>query len=157
MASMVIIGVSKIEGKGEGSAPRSPPWCRLELRRVAQGAVDVGRAGGAGAAEGVADVVVAHAASGRSAGFGELAADAAKIAPPENPTLKDPRAFTLIGTDRVRRKDSAAKSTGTARFTQDVRLPDMLTAVVAHARQSARITRRATQKLRKKTQKLAKN
>ncbi|MCC7268910.1 MAG: xanthine dehydrogenase family protein molybdopterin-binding subunit, partial [Caulobacteraceae bacterium] len=81
----------------------------------------------------VKDGVVAHAASGRSAGFGELAADAAKIAPPENPTLKDPRAFTLIGTDRVRRKDSAAKSTGTARFTQDVRLPDMLTAVVAHA------------------------
>jgi isoquinoline 1-oxidoreductase beta subunit len=33
----------------------------------------------------------------------------------------------------VRRKDAQAKSDGTARFTQDVHLPDMLTAVVAHA------------------------
>ncbi|MET0273473.1 MAG: molybdopterin cofactor-binding domain-containing protein, partial [Phenylobacterium sp.] len=79
----------------------------------------------------VANGVVAHA-SGKQAGFGELVADAAKIAPPQAPRLKDPKAFTLIGTDRVRRKDSGAKSTGTARFTQDVRLPNMLTAMVAH-------------------------
>ena len=70
---------------------------------------------------------------GKSAGFGELIADAAKVTPPENPTLKDPKTFTLIGTDRVRRKDSLAKSNGTARYTQDVQLPDMLVAVVAHA------------------------
>src|SRR6202012_644666 len=44
-----------------------------------------------------------------------------------------PSEFTLIGTDRVRRKDSAVKSTGTARYTQDVHLPDMLTAMVAHS------------------------
>jgi len=76
--------------------------------------------------------VVGHA-SGKSATFGDLVADAAKIKPPENPTLKDPKSFTLIGTDRVRRKDSAAKSTGTARYTQDVHLANMLTAMVAHA------------------------
>ena len=70
---------------------------------------------------------------GKSAGFGELIADAAKITPPENPTLKDPKTFTLIGTDRVRRKDSLIKSNGTARYTQDVQLPDMLVAMVAHA------------------------
>ena len=70
---------------------------------------------------------------GKSAGFGELIADAAKVAPPENPTPKDPKAFTLIGTDRVRRKDSLIKSNGTARYTQDVQLPDMLVAMVAHA------------------------
>jgi isoquinoline 1-oxidoreductase beta subunit len=58
----------------------------------------------------VKDGVVSHA-SGKSAGFGELIADAAKVTPPENPTLKDPKTFTLIGTDRVRRKDSLAKST----------------------------------------------
>ena len=81
----------------------------------------------------VKDSVVSHAGSSRSAGFGELVADAAKITPPEAPVLKDPRTFTLVGTDRVRRKDAAAKSDGTARFTQDVRLPNMLTAVVAHA------------------------
>ncbi|WP_425995060.1 molybdopterin cofactor-binding domain-containing protein [Caulobacter sp. DWR1-3-2b1] len=80
----------------------------------------------------VKDSVLSHK-SGKTAGFGELLAEAAKIAPPANPALKDPKTFTLIGTDRVRRKDSQAKSDGTARFTQDVRLPDMLTAMVAHA------------------------
>ena len=76
--------------------------------------------------------VVSHA-SGKSATFAELLPAAAKIVPPKDPTLKDPKDFTLIGTDRVKRKDSLAKSTGTARYTQDVRLPNMLTAVVAHS------------------------
>jgi isoquinoline 1-oxidoreductase beta subunit len=80
----------------------------------------------------VKDGVVGHA-SGKSAGFGELIVDAAKVTPPETPTLKDPKTFTLIGTDRVRRKDSLIKSNGAAVYTQDVRLPDMLVAVVAHA------------------------
>ncbi|MCC6197645.1 MAG: xanthine dehydrogenase family protein molybdopterin-binding subunit, partial [Burkholderiales bacterium] len=40
--------------------------------------------------------------------------------------------FVFIG-KHVPRTDSRAKSNGTARFTQDVKLPDMLTAVVAHA------------------------
>lgn len=79
----------------------------------------------------VKDSVVAHT-SGKSAGFGELLADAAKVPAPTEVKLKDPKTFTLIGTDRVRRKDAQAKSDGTARYTQDVRLPDMLTAVVAH-------------------------
>jgi isoquinoline 1-oxidoreductase beta subunit len=80
----------------------------------------------------VKDGVVGHA-SGKTAGFGELIVEAAKVTPPETPTLKDPKAFTLIGSDRVRRKDSQAKSDGTARYTQDVQLPDMLVAMVAHA------------------------
>ncbi|MDO8295754.1 MAG: xanthine dehydrogenase family protein molybdopterin-binding subunit [Caulobacter sp.] len=81
----------------------------------------------------VRDSVVSHAKSGRSVGFGELLADAARVKPPESPVLKDPKTFTLIGTDRVRRKDSLVKSTGTARYTQDVQEPDMLVAMVAHA------------------------
>ncbi|MET3526889.1 xanthine dehydrogenase family protein molybdopterin-binding subunit [Phenylobacterium koreense] len=80
----------------------------------------------------VKDSVVSHAPSGRSATFAELLPDAAKVTPPATPTLKDPKAFTLIGTDRVRRKDSQAKSDGVARFTQDVQLPNMLVAMVAH-------------------------
>jgi isoquinoline 1-oxidoreductase beta subunit len=76
--------------------------------------------------------VLTHA-SGKQAHFGELLEDAAKVKPPEQVTLKDPKTFTLIGTDRVRRKDSVGKSTGTARYTQDVRLPNMLVAMVAHA------------------------
>jgi isoquinoline 1-oxidoreductase beta subunit len=82
----------------------------------------------------VKDSLVSHAASGRSAHFIELLPDAAKLAPPKAPTLKAPANFTLIGTDRVRRKDSLGKSTGTARYTQDVHLPNMLTAMVAHPR-----------------------
>lgn len=80
----------------------------------------------------VQDSVVAHAGSGKQATFAELLADAAKVTPPKEPVLKDPKTFTLIGTDRVRRKDAQAKSDGTARFTQDVHLPNMLTAMVAH-------------------------
>ena len=81
----------------------------------------------------VKDSVVSHAKTGKSATFAELLPEAGKIAPPKAPVLKDPKTFTLIGTDRVRRKDSQAKSDGTARFTQDVQMPDMLTAMVAHA------------------------
>lgn len=77
--------------------------------------------------------VVSHAGSGRQAPFGQLLAAAAKVKPPQAPALKDPKTFTLVGTDRVRRKDSQAKSDGTARFTQDVHLPDMLVAMVAHS------------------------
>ncbi|WP_374469215.1 molybdopterin cofactor-binding domain-containing protein [Phenylobacterium sp.] len=80
----------------------------------------------------VQDGVVRHTASSRQAGFGELLEDAGKVSPPQTPTLKDPKTFTLVGTDLVRRKDSVAKSNGTARFTQDVRLPNMLVAMVAH-------------------------
>lgn len=75
--------------------------------------------------------VVAHA-SGRKATFGELADAAAKQAVPATVKLKDPKDFTLIGKDVAKRTDSKAKSNGTAQFTQDVKLPDMLTAVVAH-------------------------
>ena len=81
----------------------------------------------------VKDGVLSHAGSGKRAAFGELVADAAKATPPATPVLKDPKTFTLIGTDRVRRKDAQAKSDGTARFTQDVQLPNMLIAMVAHA------------------------
>jgi len=58
--------------------------------------------------------------------------EAAKVAPPETAQLKDPKTFTLVGQDRVRRKDSQAKSDGTARYTIDVREQDMLIAMVAH-------------------------
>ncbi len=80
----------------------------------------------------VKDGVVSHA-SGRSATLGDLIPAAAKITPPAKPVLKPSSGYTLIGTERVKRKDSLAKSTGTARYTQDVHLPDMLTAMVAHS------------------------
>jgi isoquinoline 1-oxidoreductase beta subunit len=74
---------------------------------------------------------VLHKASGRKANFGQLAADAAKQLVPPEVKLKDPKNFVYIG-KQVPRPDSRPKSTGTATFTQDVKLPGMLTAVVAH-------------------------
>jgi|KBSSwiStaDraftv2_1062776.scaffolds.fasta_scaffold01169_14 isoquinoline 1-oxidoreductase beta subunit len=75
--------------------------------------------------------VVSHA-SGRKATFGELADAAGKQPVPTTVKVKDAKDFVFIG-KHVPRTDSKAKSNGTARFTQDVKLPDMLTAVVAHA------------------------
>ncbi|WP_089727866.1 xanthine dehydrogenase family protein molybdopterin-binding subunit [Candidatus Thiosymbion oneisti] len=70
---------------------------------------------------------------GKRATFGELAEAAAALPVPEEVLLKDPTEFRLIGNPNLRRKDSAGKLDGSALFTQDVKLPGMLTAVVAHA------------------------
>ncbi|HEX2332880.1 MAG TPA: molybdopterin cofactor-binding domain-containing protein, partial [Burkholderiales bacterium] len=67
----------------------------------------------------------------RKATFGQLAADAAKQPVPADVALKDPKDFVYIGKP-ARRTDARAKSNGTALFTQDVKLPGMLTAVVLH-------------------------
>lgn len=75
--------------------------------------------------------VVSHAASARKATFGELAEAAALQPVPATVKLKASKDFVLIG-KRAPRKDSKAKTNGTAIFTHDVRLPGMLTAVVAH-------------------------
>lgn len=74
--------------------------------------------------------VVSHAASGRKAEFGQLAESAAKLPVPENVPLKDPSKFNLIG-KTAPRLDARAKSNGTAQFALDVKLPGMLTALVA--------------------------
>jgi isoquinoline 1-oxidoreductase beta subunit len=74
--------------------------------------------------------MVTHS-SGRKASFGELAVAAANEPVPANVKLKDPKDFVYIGKN-VPRTDSRANSNGTARFTQDVQLEGMLTAVVAH-------------------------
>ncbi len=79
----------------------------------------------------VRDGFVSHPATGRKASFGELAADAAREKVPTVVKLKDPAEFRLIGRQASRR-DSKAKTDGSARFTQDVFLPGMLVAVVAH-------------------------
>ena len=75
--------------------------------------------------------VLTHAASNHKATFGELAAKAAALAVPEKVQLKDPKNFVYIGKN-VARKDSHAKGNGSAVYTQDIHLPGMLTAVVAH-------------------------
>jgi isoquinoline 1-oxidoreductase beta subunit len=79
----------------------------------------------------VRDSVVRHAATKRTASFGQLATQAAAQAVPTAVTLKDPQDFRLIG-KQAKRKDSPDKTNGKAQFTQDVQLPGMLVAVVAH-------------------------
>jgi isoquinoline 1-oxidoreductase beta subunit len=75
--------------------------------------------------------VVMHAASRRQAKFGQLAKAAATQPVPTDVKLKDPKDFVYIG-KHVPRTDSTKKSTGKAIFTQDMKLPGMLTAVVMH-------------------------
>jgi len=79
----------------------------------------------------VANGVVSHQASNNKATFGELAELAAKETVPEEVFLKDPKDFHLIGTD-VARMDNHDKVYAKALFTQDVKLPDMAVALVAH-------------------------
>ena len=74
--------------------------------------------------------VVFHS-NGRKATFGELADAAATEPVPTSVKLKDPKDFVYIG-KHVSRTDSRVKANGTAKFTQDVKMPGLLTAVVAH-------------------------
>src|SRR5213594_2443074 len=62
--------------------------------------------------------------------YGRLAEAAAKMTPPAKVALKDPKTFKLIGKP-VKRLDTAEKVNGEAVFGIDVKLPEMLTAVVA--------------------------
>ncbi|MBL8470540.1 MAG: xanthine dehydrogenase family protein molybdopterin-binding subunit [Rhodocyclaceae bacterium] len=80
----------------------------------------------------VREGVVLHDPSGRRANFGELAAAAARESVPERLFLKNPHEFTLIGKP-LARIDNRDKVTGAARYTQDVKLPGMLVALVQHA------------------------
>jgi isoquinoline 1-oxidoreductase beta subunit len=73
---------------------------------------------------------VLHARTGRSANYGELAADAALLPVPENVALKEPQDFKLIGT-RAKRLDTQAKVNGTAVFGIDVRPPGVKFATLA--------------------------
>jgi isoquinoline 1-oxidoreductase subunit beta len=69
--------------------------------------------------------------SGRKLGYGELAEAAMKQPVPQQVTLKDPKRFRLIGKP-TGRLDARAKASGGQGYGIDVRLPGMLTAVVAH-------------------------
>lgn len=72
---------------------------------------------------------VTHAASGRSASYGELAGDAIALAPSAAPSLKPKAEWKLLGKTQPR-KDMMAKVTGAPIFGVDVNLPDMLYATV---------------------------
>src|SRR6266699_2135877 len=68
----------------------------------------------------------------RKLSYGQLAEAAAKMTPPAKVTLKDAKAFKLIGTP-AKRLDTPEKINGKAVFGIDVKNAGMLTAVVARA------------------------
>ncbi|HEV7250254.1 MAG TPA: xanthine dehydrogenase family protein molybdopterin-binding subunit [Shinella sp.] len=72
-----------------------------------------------------------HVASGKESGFGAFAEKAKEQVVPQEPKLKDPKDFALIGTD-LPKLDTREKINGTAIFTLDITPDNLLVAVVAH-------------------------
>lgn len=75
---------------------------------------------------------VRHEPTSRGIGYGELAADAARMPVPENVALKGHGEFKLIGTP-AKRLDTPAKVNGTAIYGIDVRPPGVKIATLAQS------------------------
>lgn len=73
--------------------------------------------------------VITHKASGRSIRYGQVAAAAAKLQPPANVALKDPKDWTIAGKP-LKRLDTADKTTGKKVYGMDFKLPGMLNAAI---------------------------
>ena len=73
---------------------------------------------------------VAHEPTRRRLSYGELAEKASQMKPPEDVTLKQPGEFKVIGKS-INRLDTSEKTNGEAIFGIDVKVPEMLTAVIA--------------------------
>ena len=77
----------------------------------------------------VAKGVITHKASNRSTTYGKVADAAAKLEPPADVKLKDPKDWTIIGKP-LKRLDTADKVTGKQKYSIDFTLPGMLCAAV---------------------------
>ncbi|WP_027568783.1 molybdopterin cofactor-binding domain-containing protein [Bradyrhizobium sp. URHA0013] len=76
-----------------------------------------------------ANSVITHTPSGKATTYGKVAEAAAKLTPPADVKLKDPKDWKLIGKG-VKRLDTAEKTTGTMIYGIDVKLPGMLNAAI---------------------------
>jgi isoquinoline 1-oxidoreductase subunit beta len=76
-----------------------------------------------------ANSVITHKPSGRSTTYGKVAEAASKLTLPENPPLKDPKEWKLIGKS-VKRLDTMGKVTGAQVYGADLKLPGMLNAAI---------------------------
>ncbi|MBN8939665.1 MAG: xanthine dehydrogenase family protein molybdopterin-binding subunit [Rhizobiales bacterium] len=72
---------------------------------------------------------ITHAASGRSVSYGQVAAAAARIEPPKEVPLKDPKDWRIAG-QPVMRLDTADKLNGRQVYGADLVLPGMLNAAI---------------------------
>ncbi|MER3376570.1 MAG: molybdopterin-dependent oxidoreductase [Allomuricauda sp.] len=75
--------------------------------------------------------MLTHEASGKSAGYGEMASAAAGIEVPEEVELKEQKDFKIIGTDR-KNVDGEKIVTGKPLFGLDVQREGMLIAMIVH-------------------------
>jgi isoquinoline 1-oxidoreductase beta subunit len=75
---------------------------------------------------------VIHAASARTVGYGDLVDVASGFPIPQNPPLKDPKNFTLIGKP-LKRLDTPGKTNGKVIYGIDAMLPDMKFATLAQS------------------------
>src|ERR1700674_5854375 len=76
-----------------------------------------------------ANSVITHTPSGRTTTYGKVAEAAAKIEPPADVKLKDPKDWKLAG-KALKRLDTADKTTGKMTYGIDVKLPGMLNAAI---------------------------
>ena len=73
--------------------------------------------------------VITHKGSGRTTTFGKVAEAAAKIEPPKEVTLKDPKNWKIAGKP-VKRFDTVNRVTGKQVYGMDLKLPGMLNAAI---------------------------
>jgi isoquinoline 1-oxidoreductase subunit beta len=73
--------------------------------------------------------VITHTPSGRTTTYGKVAEAAAKIEPPADVKLKDPKDWKIAGKP-LKRLDTADKLTGKQVYSMDFKLPGMLCAAV---------------------------
>ncbi len=76
-----------------------------------------------------ADSVITHTPSGRTTTYGKVATEAAKLTPPAQVTLKDPKDWKLVG-KRLARLDTVDKVTGKQIYGADLTMPGMLNAAI---------------------------
>ncbi|HEY7664727.1 MAG TPA: molybdopterin cofactor-binding domain-containing protein [Xanthobacteraceae bacterium] len=76
-----------------------------------------------------ANGVITHKPSGRTTTYGKVAQAAAKLEPPKDVPLKDPKDWKIAGKP-LKRLDTADKLTGKQIYSMDVKLPGMLCAAV---------------------------
>ncbi|MYM36612.1 molybdopterin-dependent oxidoreductase [Duganella sp. FT94W] len=73
--------------------------------------------------------VITHKPSGRTVSYGKVADAAAKLTPPTDVPLKDPKDWKLAG-KRLARLDTVDKTTGAQIYGMDIRMPGMLNAAI---------------------------
>jgi isoquinoline 1-oxidoreductase subunit beta len=76
-----------------------------------------------------ANSVITHRPSGRTTTYGKVAEAAAKVEPPSEIKLKDPKDWKIAGKP-LKRLDTADKLTGKQVYSMDFKLPGMLNAAV---------------------------